>query len=169
MFKYSQIQKNTDIEGKALPFSMLLIYPGLCPIDKLISRADTPISSLSFAKRSGKFLFVIIITYRHHYILSAIHIMTFIWNTDNFLRLNDFSLIKIISPGKTGDICMILLYIVSQWRCNCIVRYFAHQGLFTRLTVYIPVVTDEGTRPSGGSSQSVIFYAFYLQFILIIN
>ena len=26
--------------------------------------------------------------------------------------------------------------------------------------VFVPVVTDEGTRPSGGSSQSVIFYAF---------
>ena len=33
-----------DKEGFDLPDSILYIYPGFCPIDKLISLADTPLA-----------------------------------------------------------------------------------------------------------------------------
>lgn len=43
-----------DKEGVALPDSISLIYPGFCPIDKLISLADTPALVRSIASRNPK-------------------------------------------------------------------------------------------------------------------
>ena len=57
---------------------------------------------------------------------------------------------------KTVDICGNLLYILSVKFTKV---YYVYENLFN--FVFVPVVTDEGTRPSGGSSQSVIFYAFF--------
>lgn len=59
---------------------------------------------------------------------------------------------------KTVDICVNLLYILSVKFTKV---YYEYENLFN--FVFVPVVTDEGTRPSGGSSQSVIFYAFLLE------
>ena len=41
-------------DGSDFPDSILLMYPGFCPIDKLISRADTPFFSLSCASLNAK-------------------------------------------------------------------------------------------------------------------
>ena len=37
------------MEGSAFPVSILLIYPAFCPIERLISRAETPFFVLNIA------------------------------------------------------------------------------------------------------------------------
>ena len=52
--RYSHMKKKTDIDGRAFPHSILLIYPVFCPIDRLISLEDTPFLVRSFASLVGK-------------------------------------------------------------------------------------------------------------------
>lgn len=54
------------MDGSALPVSILLIYPGFCPIDRLISRADTPFCILNWESLSQKPLSSIILFPQYH-------------------------------------------------------------------------------------------------------